>query len=79
LVLEIVDGDLDIEKVLRDVYWLSVLAWTNPEGVQSTPVTIKLADDWLEPVAAEVSESEGLFEPLDDEDVDGRQTLISFT
>jgi hypothetical protein len=70
LVLEIVEGDLDIEKVLRDVYWLSVLAWTNPEGVQSTPVTIKLADDWLEPVAAEVSESEGLFEPLGDEDSD---------
>lgn len=70
LVVKLVDGDLDIEKVLRDVYWLSVLAWTKPDGIQGEPVTIKLADDWLEPIAARVSANEGLFEPLVDEEDD---------
>ncbi len=68
LVAKIVDGDLDIAKVLRDVYWLSILAWTKPDGVQGDPVTIKLADDWLEPIAARVSENEGVFELLADEE-----------
>jgi hypothetical protein len=66
LVVEIVSGELDIEKVLQDVYWLSVLAWTKPDGVQREPVTIKLADDWLQPIAAEIDEDEGRFEPLGD-------------
>jgi hypothetical protein len=69
LVVEIVSGNLDIDKVLRDVYWLSVLSWTKPDGLQGDPVTIKLADDWLEPIAARISEDEGLFEPLTDDDV----------
>src|SRR5262249_54311105 len=66
LLINIAEGNLDIEKVLRDVYWLSVLAWSKPDGVQSLPITIKLADDWLEPIGAIVGENEALFETLED-------------
>ncbi len=66
LLVNIAEGNLDIEKVLRDIYWLSVLAWSKPDGVQSLPITIKLADDWLEPIAAAIDENEALFEALDD-------------
>lgn len=69
LVANIVEGNLDIEKVLRDIYWLSVLAWTKPDGVQSLPITIKLADTWLEPIGAAISENEAMFEDLDDKDI----------
>lgn len=65
IVVEVVDGDLDIEKVLRDIYWLSILAWTKPDGMQSNPIIIKLADDWLESIAAETSKDEELFDPLE--------------
>ena len=66
LVIRIAEGNLDIEKAIRDVYWLSILAWTKPDGVQSTPITIKLADNWLEPIAAKVSENEAMFEAITD-------------
>jgi hypothetical protein len=66
LVVRIAEGNLDIEKVVRDVYWLSTLVWTKPDGIQSTPITIKLADNWLEPIAAKVSENEAMFEAITD-------------
>lgn len=66
LLANIAEGSLDIEKVLRDIYWLSVLAWSKPDGVQSLPITIKLADDWLEPIGVAIDENEALFEALDD-------------
>lgn len=66
LLVNIVEGNLDMEKVLRDIYWLSILAWSKPDGVQSLPITIKLADAWLEPIGAAIDENEALFEALDD-------------
>lgn len=65
IVVEVADGNLDVEKVLRDLYWQSILAWTKPDGMQSNPIIIKLADDWLESLAAETSKDEELFDPLD--------------
>lgn len=61
LVIRIADGNLEIEKVLQDVYWLSTLVWTKPDGIQSTPLTIKLADNWLEATAATMSDDEAKF------------------
>ncbi len=64
LTAKIVFGDLSIEQVLRDIYWLSILAWTKPDGLQSLPLTIKLADDWLEPIAANPDNNEDLISAL---------------
>ncbi|MBZ0283717.1 MAG: hypothetical protein K8L97_23470 [Anaerolineae bacterium] len=66
LLVNIVEGNLDMEKVLRDIYWLSILAWSKPDGVQSLPITIKLADAWLEPLGMAIDENEALFEALQD-------------
>lgn len=56
LLIKLVSGTLNIEDVLRDIYWLSVLAWTKPDGIQGEPLTIKLADDWLEAVGTKLSD-----------------------
>jgi hypothetical protein len=66
LLANIAEGNLDMEKSLRDIYWLSTLAWSKPDGVQSLPITIKLADAWLEPIAAATDENEGRYGVLDD-------------
>jgi hypothetical protein len=58
-------GNLEIEKVLQDIFNLSMLSWTKPDGVQSTPITIKIIDDWLEPIGADVDENEGLLDDLE--------------
>jgi hypothetical protein len=71
LIVKIVYGDLDITKVLRDVYWSSALAWTKPDGIQSNPIMIKLADDWLESFAAGLDDNEGAFDTLKDTDIAG--------
>ncbi len=68
LVVKIVDGDLDIEKSLSDLYWLSVLSWTKPNGIQGDPIVIKLADDWLEPIGAKTSESDEIAESSADDE-----------
>lgn len=61
LVIRIADGNLEMMKVLKDIYWLSALVWTKPDGIQSTPLTIKLADNWLEATAANISDNEARF------------------
>lgn len=69
LLVNIVEGSLDIEKELRDIYWLSMLAWSKPDGVQSLPITIKLADSWLEPIGADINENEALFQAIADKSI----------
>jgi hypothetical protein len=51
LSLEIVEGDLQIEAVLEDAYALSTLIYSAPDRCGRLPVTIRLADDLLEPIA----------------------------
>jgi len=68
IVAHMVFGDLDIVGVLKDIYWLTTLAWTKPDSVQRQPVTIKLADDWLEAVAAKTSEDDELSDATTDQD-----------
>ena len=48
-----VDGTLPFEKCLEDLYALTTLTWTQPEGCARYPMTIKLNDRIL---AAEVGE-----------------------
>lgn len=65
LVVKVVRGNLDIGKCLKDIYWLSVLCWTKPDGHQRDPITIKLADDWLESLAAKISDKDVIFDSIE--------------
>jgi len=42
--IKYLEGDMSFESILEDVYALSCLAWTQPEGCTRYPVTIKLTD-----------------------------------
>ena len=42
-----VNGPLSIEECLQDVYHLSSLTWTRPEGCMRDPITIRLLDRYL--------------------------------
>ncbi len=68
LSLVIVEGDLDIEWVLEDAFALSQLAFTAPDKCVRLPATIKLSDDFLEPIAGEADEDEAQYDDGDEED-----------
>lgn len=42
-----IKGDLEFEKCLEDVYFLTTLTWTNPRDCLREPITIKLTDRYL--------------------------------
>lgn len=70
----IAEGSISIEAVLRDVFSLSQLIWLAPEACGRLPITIKLADDFLEPIAGETDLEEALYgeeEPDGEESVEG--------
>ena len=62
LAASIVEGELDIECVLEDIFALSQPVFTAPDRCERLPLTIKLADDFLEPIAGEADEEEALYE-----------------
>ena len=68
----VVEGDLNMEWVLEDIFGLSQLVFSAPERCQRLPITIKIADDFLEPIASTVDE-EALRYDTDDEDEDDEE------
>lgn len=54
-------GTMTIEECAQDLYSLSTLAWTRPEGCSRYPVTLRLADRFLADEAAEYDEDELIF------------------
>ena len=54
-----VSGSLSLEKCLEDIYYLSSLVWTRPEGCMRDPITTKLNDRFLSEDATEY-DAEGL-------------------
>jgi hypothetical protein len=54
-------GDLDIEKVLSDIFAFSQLAWSAPDKASRLPITIKLGDMFLQPMASESDEEAALY------------------
>lgn len=58
----IVEGQLDITRVLEDILALSQPVFTAPDKCSRLPLTIKLTDDFLEPIAADVDEEQVLYE-----------------
>ena len=67
----IAEGPLDIQWVLEDIFALSQLVFTAPDKCIRLPLTIKLADDFLEPIAAEVDEEAARYETEGMEEFDG--------
>jgi len=57
----IVEGGLDIEYVLEDIFALSQLIWSAPDSCGRLPLTIRLAHEFLEPVAAEADIDRALY------------------
>lgn len=55
-------GNMPIEKCLADVFSLSCLTWTRPEGAARLPISIKLCDRSLFDEAAEYDEDAIEFE-----------------
>jgi len=73
----IIEGDLDIRWVLEDTFSLSQLIWAAPDRCARLPLTIKLADDFLEPIAAESDAEKALYGDEDepDEEDNGKVTV----
>lgn len=59
--VSIAKGDLEIEKALEDVFALSQLAWSAPDKSSRLPITIKLGDMFLQPIASEFDEEDALY------------------
>jgi hypothetical protein len=57
----IADGSLEIEKVLEDVFALSNLTWSAPDKCQRLPITTKLGDDFLRPIASPADVERALY------------------
>jgi hypothetical protein len=66
LAVGIVDGPVELEKVMEDVFALSQLVFTAPDKCERLPITIKLADDFLEPIAGDADDEEGRYDGEED-------------
>lgn len=70
LAVSVIEGALDIADVLEDIFALSQLAFTAPDKCVRLPVTIKMADDFLEPIAGAADDEGALYDDEQDETVD---------
>ena len=66
--VRIADGDLEIEKVLEDVFALSNLTWSAPDKCQRLPITTKLGDTFLRPIASPSDVERALYGEEEEED-----------
>ncbi len=60
--VRLVEGALSLEDCLEDVFFLSSLTWTRPEGCMRAPITIKLLDRFLLERGTEYDEDQLEFE-----------------
>lgn len=58
LCIRFISGDLSFEAALRDVFYLSTLAFTKPDYCSRLPITIKLLDNRLRDQASEYDENQ---------------------
>jgi hypothetical protein len=63
----VIEGPLNIEWVLEDLFALSQPVFSAPDKCVRLPLPIKLNDDFLEPVAGEADEEAALYEAEDPE------------
>ena len=62
LAVEIREGPLDIEWSLQDIFALAQLGFTAPDKCVRLPITIKLNDDLLQPIAARTDDEAALYD-----------------
>lgn len=62
-------GDIKIEPIMEDIFSLSQLIWSAPNKCSRIPITIKLADEFLRPIAA-ITDEEDIYSAEDTEDED---------
>ena len=67
----VVEGALDIAWVLEDIFALSQLTFAAPDKCARLPVTVKLADDFLEPIASQADDESALYETELPEELEG--------
>jgi len=67
LLVQVADGSQPIHEVLSDVYALAQLAYASPTMCLRVPLTIKLTDDLLEPIAANVDMEDASYDDIDDD------------
>jgi hypothetical protein len=67
LLVQIADGTQPIDEVLNDVYGLAQLAYASPSMCMRVPLTIKLTDDFLEPIAAKVDEEDASYDEVEED------------
>jgi hypothetical protein len=72
LAATIAHGDLDIEWVLEDIFALSLGVFTAPDKCARLPLTIKIADDLLEPIAGYADDESELED--EDEEIEIEET-----
>lgn len=53
-----VEGPLSVTEILEDVFWLTNLNWSQPEGCTRHPITIKINDRRLSEDAGQFDENE---------------------
>ena len=63
LVVNLVAGELQLTWVLEDVFALAQLAFAAPDKGMRLPITIKIADDFLEPIASKIDEEADFDDP----------------
>lgn len=68
LYVRVVMGELDLEKILEDTFWMSQLCWPVPDRCIRLSVDLKLCDDYLRSIAGDADDDEGMFGAEDDDD-----------
>lgn len=56
--VKFIKGNLEFEKCLEDIYYLTTLTWTNPRDCSREPITIKLTDRYLGEEAGEYNKND---------------------
>ncbi len=73
----IVRGEFNIQDVLEDIFALSQLAFSAPDKCSRLPISIKLDDDLLEPIASGADEEDALYEIEESSAVPDRAGVVA--
>jgi hypothetical protein len=59
-------GNPELDKILHDIFALSLLCWATPAGCSKLPINLKLSDELLKPVASDADENEAVYGEMED-------------
>lgn len=74
--INIADGDINIEPILEDIFSLSQLVWSAPDKCSRIPITIKLSDEFLKPLATVTDEEDIYSEESSEDDKDYKELVV---